>query len=123
VSWSKDLQRLTNKGRHDMAALAKALKVEAFSGIVLDTRVDTGRLRGNWQIQENTPATGEIERLDKTGETVTREVAEKASAKGLTYFVNNLPYAVVYEEEDGMVKSNLARIKANVKRLARKVKG
>jgi hypothetical protein len=89
---------------------------------VSDTRVNTGRLRGNWQIQENTPATGEIDRLDKSGATVTREIEQKSTPDGLTYLANNLPYAAVYEEKDGMVQRNVERAKANIKFMADKLR-
>lgn len=123
MSWAADLQRLTTKGGKDLGQLCKAIKVELFSGIVSDTRVDTGRLRANWQIQENSPAGGELERLDKSGAIVTSEVEKKSTPDGLTYFTNNLPYAQVYEEKDAMVARNVIRVKQNIKDMAAKVKG
>lgn len=123
MSWADDLNRLTSKGQNDLGELCKAVKVEIFSGIVADTRVDTGRLRGNWQIQENAPAPGELERTDKNGAIVNSEIEKRSTSEGLTYFVNNLPYAKVYEEIDAMVARNIARVKANVSDMARKVKG
>lgn len=123
MSWAADLQKLTTKGQKDLGQLCKAIKVELFSGVVEETRVDTGRLRGNWQIQENAPASGQLERTDKNGTIVMKEIADKSSADGLTFFVNNLPYAKVYEEKDAMVGRNVARVKQNVENMARKVKG
>lgn len=123
MSWSDDLLTLTTKGQKDLGELAKAIKINIFSGVVRDTRVDTGRLRGNWQIQENSPAGGTIERLDKSGETVQKDIKERSTKAGLTYFTNNLPYAKVYEEKDAMVARNIARVKNNVAKMAREIKG
>jgi hypothetical protein len=135
MSWTDDLQKLCTKGGHDLGELAKAIKIEAFSGIVSDTRVADpstwknpvpgyvgGRLRGNWQIQENTQASGELERTDPSGAAVTSEVNAKSTEDGLTYFVNNLPYAAVYEEKDGMVQRNVERVKAGIKLMADKLR-
>jgi len=123
MSWADDLAKLTTKGGSDLGELAQAIKIELFSGVVLDTRVDTGRLRGNWSIQENTPALGVLDREDKSGQMVLQEVAAESTPSGLTYFTNNLPYAEVYEEKDAMVTTNVIRIKANVAKMAREIKG
>ena len=123
MSWAKDLERLTTKGGHDLGELMQAVKIETFSGIVSDTRVATGRLKGNWQIQENSPASGELDRTDKSGAIVNSEIIARATENGKTYFVNNLPYAVVFEEKDGMIRRNIARIKQNIKNMAKKIKG
>lgn len=122
MDWAEDLDKICKKGGEDIGEFAKALKIEIFSGIVSDTRVDTGRLRGNWQIQENSPATGELDRLDKSGSIVLAEIEKGATEDGLTYFVNNLPYAKVWEENDAMVGRNVARVRQNVKEIASKIK-
>jgi hypothetical protein len=137
MSWSKDLERLTTKGGHDLGTLAKAVKIEMFSGITRDTRVGDaafwkskppeeyvgGRLRGNWQIQESSPASGELDRIDKTGDKVKAEILKGATKNGKTFFVNNLPYAKIFEEKDAMVRKNVIRVMQNVKSMAKKIKG
>lgn len=122
MSWASDLKKLCDEGGHNLGELARAVKIETFSGIVSDTRVDTGRLRGNWQIQDNEAPTGELDRTDKSGATVNSEIERGASEDGLTFFVNNLPYAEVYEEEDAMVGRNASRMKQNVKKMADKLR-
>ena len=126
--WSNDLKKLTTKGGHDLGELMQAVKIDMFSGVVEDTRVKSGRLKGNWQIQENSPANGELEAKDDTPKGTLSSVSEQkiingSTADGKTYFVNNLPYAVVFEEKDGMVRRNIARVKQNIKSMARKIKG
>lgn len=122
MSWAEHIKRLTDKGGKDLGKLCKAIKIELFSGVVADTRVDTGRLRGNWQIQEGTAAKGEVDTLDPTGSAVTADINSKSSEDGVTYFTNNLPYAKVYEEKDAMVARNVVRVLANIKQMADDIK-
>lgn len=122
MSWANDIRRLAKKGGHDLGELCRATKVELFSGVTADTRVDTGRLRGNWQTQEGRKPSGAIERTDKTGASVNAEINATASKDGVTYFVNNLPYAKKWEEEDAMVGRNVARVRQIVRALAAKIR-
>lgn len=127
MTWASDLKRLTEKGKHDLGELAMGIKIELFSGVVADTRVDTGLLRGNWQIQENTPATGSLEVEDKTPQGGVpahqeQEIIAGATPEGLTWFTNNLPYAAVWEERDAMVGRNVARVRQNVKKMAEEIR-
>ncbi len=121
MSWAADLKMLAAKGVDDLETLAQGVKIEIFSGVVMDTRVDTGRLRGNWNIQESTPDLSTSESIDKSGDKGLKKAA-KATPDGLTYFTNNLPYAKVYEDEDAMVALNVARVERNVKEQARKLR-
>lgn len=59
---------------------------EADSRIMQRTPVDTGRLRGNWQLTEGAPATGVLE-LGTSGNNIPQPGAR------VLYLVNNLPYA------------------------------
>lgn len=136
ADWSAQLEKLAKQGERDLGELCKAVKIELFSGIVSDTRVGDpstwqsapppgytgGRLRGNWQIQENTPASGELERIDKDGSVVQAEIESKSSSDGTTYFVNNLPYAKTYEEKDAMIGRNVTRVGQILKRKVREIK-
>ena len=123
MSWANDLNRLTTKGGKDLGKLVRTIKLSVFTGIVKETRVDTGRLKGNWQISENSPASGDLSRLDPNGSAAISDINAGVNENGLTYLTNNLPYAAVYEEKDAMVARNVARVKANIKAMAKKVKG
>lgn len=136
MSWADDLNRLTKKGGEDLGELSKAIKIAMFSSVVLRTRVGDpthwkspapkdyvgGRLRGNWQIQENSPAKGELERIDKNGDAVMAEINAKSTERGNTFFVNNLPYAKKYEELDAMVATSISKVKNNIAKMARDIK-
>lgn len=114
MDWSDHLNRLCDEGRENLGDVCRAVKIELFSGVVLDTRVDTGRLRGNWQISEKSPALGDIDTTDRSGSKTINEITQYASPDGVTYLVNNLPYAAVWEERDAMVGRNIARIEQNL---------
>jgi hypothetical protein len=66
--------------------------------VVLATPVDTGRARGNWQMEVNTPFVGETGRLSTSGqESIEQAKAKAAQYKGGTphaalYITNNVPY-------------------------------
>ena len=98
---------------------ARAIKITTFTGTVRDTRVDTGRLRGNWQTSTGSPATTETSRLDPSGTAATAEVQATVKGDTVDYITNNLPYAEVWEEKDGMIARNVARIDRNIRRAIR----
>ena len=67
MSFESDMRKIAAKIGGNTEQLGRAVKIELFSGVIRDTRVDTGRLRGNWQTSESAPKTGELDRLDKEG--------------------------------------------------------
>ena len=81
-------------------AVLRKLSLQLFSAVVLRTPVDTGMLRGNWQVGIGSMPTGTVANPDKTGGRVLQEIASKtAKAEWGTsiFLVNNLPYASVVE--------------------------
>lgn len=100
----------------DIDKAVRAIKISLFNGVIRDTRVDTGRLRGNWQTTTGSPAAGSVERLDPSGGAAQSEVARNVTADGIDFLSNNLPYAEVWEERDGMIARNVARIERIAKK-------
>lgn len=98
---------------------ARAVKISMFNQVINDTRVDTGRLRGNWQTTVGREATGTLERLDPTGSQAQAEVAATVQPDTVDYLTNNLPYAEVWEQRDGMVARAVARLERTVRQVAR----
>jgi len=123
MSWAADLNRLADKGKHDLGELAKAVKIQLFGQVTRLTRVDTGRLRGNWQVNENAPSGKPIDRLDPSGNAVMSEIKSKASENGKTYLTNHLPYAKVYEEKDAMVGRSVVLVRKAVKDEIKRLRG
>jgi hypothetical protein len=108
----------------DIEQLGKAVKLEVFRRVVINTRVDTGRLKGNWQITSDNPASDEVDKFDQTpgGEAAIDfflNADQTIEGIGLTYLTNNLPYAEVWEERDGMVISAVSDLKRIVRDAAR----
>lgn len=116
-------------GKAAKAALEKADKerraicVELFKSVVMDTPVDTGRLRGNWQLTINSPNYSEIERTEKNwSAVVAQETQDLGRLVDTVHMTNNLPYAHAIEyghskqkAPAGMVRKNVARIKSLIR--------
>lgn len=127
MSWADDLQKIADVGGVDMGEFAAKLKYEVFSDIVKRTRVDTGRLRANWQIADGYAPKGVLARKSSLPEGTApnyqfMEILEGSTEEGVTYFVNNLPYAGVYEEKDAMVGGAVAGLTARVRIIANQIK-
>lgn len=121
MSFEADMRRIAAKIDASAEQLGRAVKLELFKGTIQDTRVDTGRLRGNWQTSEEAPILAQIDRLDPQGSAAIAEAQSVVQGVSLTYMTNNLPYASVYEEKDAMVAKNVARIKRNIAKKAREL--
>lgn len=100
------------------------------TGIILDTPVDSGLLRGNWQAAPHTPPAGIQSLKDPSGiaaiAALSRAVAMLQPGDVL-FLVNNLPYAEAVEygrhsrqAPAGMVRVNTAQWDRIVGEAARK---
>ena len=138
MSFSSDVHRIAKDMGVRAETLAEASVVELFTSVIRDTPVDEGRLRGNWQTTENSPATGELDRMDDKNEggAVEYEVNLNVNGVGTFYLTNNLPYAQRVEfggyssgpnttsgfsnkAPRGMVRKNAKRINQIVRKKAR----
>lgn len=119
MSFAVDISAFAKQANATLDEAARAIKVELFSSVIRDTRVDTGRLRGNWQTTTGSPANGELERLDPSGTAAIADVRKGVQGDTIDYLTNNLPYAEVLEERDGMIDKNLARINQIVRSAAK----
>lgn len=119
AKWSKDAAK-------EMADLHKAIIIELFTSVILDTPVLEGRLRGNWLITAKDPASGTVDIVDPSGGATTQSVESFVRALDGTedfdvYLTNNLPYAYRIEYDgwsgkapEGMVRKNFIRISQNL---------
>ncbi|EFP3678738.1 HK97 gp10 family phage protein [Salmonella enterica] len=83
-----------------LSGAVKKITIDFFSGVIRDTPVDTGRLRGNWQCTTDVPASGELDVTDKQGQQTINnmvQAVDAASRDFVAYLTNNLPYAPVAE--------------------------
>ncbi len=104
---------------------SRAVKIKLFQSIIMDTRVDTGRMRGNWQISTGSPILTETSNLDKlsigqTGGKAYNDVPNGVTS-GVDYLSNNVPYVAHWEQHDGMVAKNIIRVNRNAKKMLRDV--
>jgi len=122
-----DIERFAKALKQDLDTVTRAVIVELFNGIIRDTRVDTGRLRGNWQVSLDNPVTTQTDRLDTVpqgspGGSAQADVLATVQAGRVNWLSNNLPYAEVWEERDGMARRNIARLERTVEQEARRVR-
>ncbi|MGI0119689.1 hypothetical protein [Zooshikella sp. RANM57] len=121
MSFSSDLNLFANSSIGAVERITNAIKLELFSGVILDTPVDTGRARGNWQTSTGYPATSTVERLGANA-SLNEMRNNLGGLDSATYLVNNLPYAVALEfghsgqAPSGMVRKNFARINQIIQR-------
>lgn len=129
VSFSVSTAKWAEDQTMDMEELNKAIILELFTSVILDTPVLEGRLRGNWIISSDDPADGTVDIQDPSGNKTTRRVKNFLSKLDAgknfdVYLTNNLPYAFRIEFDgysktkapEGMVRKNLIRITNNLAR-------
>ncbi len=126
--FSADVTKWGNKALEEFNELRKAVVLELFSSVILDTPVAEGRLRGNWQVA-STVLKGELKVIDPDGRETIIKVedhlkGEKLTEDNVTYLTNNLPYAYRIEYDgwshtkapEGMVRKNFVRVSNNLRR-------
>lgn len=135
MSFSSDINKFALKVESRSEKVFRGTVLGLFSSIIKRTPVDTGRLRGNWQLTINKPAYGELDVADKTGAkalaTGTTN-SKKIKLKDSVYLTNNMPYAGVIEDgrtdssgslqaPQGMVKVTVTEYQRIVSANAKKV--
>jgi len=91
--------------------------LDLFSKVVMDTPVDKGHLRGNWQVSIGSPDNSEIEGVDKGGqETISRanRVLFDDQTSHPVYIQNNVPYAEKIEYGGSPVKAPRGMLRRNL---------
>lgn len=129
MSFGSDMGKFCREAIVKTDEQRRTITLSTLNGIINDTPVLNGFLRGAWQTTETTPATSVISRPDKAGGAPRSEMLNVlVGTKGrdcVLYFVNNMPYAYEIEFEgksrkapDGMVRKNIARVNSIVARVA-----
>lgn len=136
-TFARDLERFAKKTKLTVDQVHRGVVLELFSSVVRDTPVDTGRARANWLPAANTARTETVEWPEQGAKAMatTRTLAEienvarDAKAGDVTIMTNNLPYIGRLEEgsstqaPQGMVRRNVDRVRANLKRIINKARG
>lgn len=110
MSFERDVAAFAKQAGLNLGQAARAIKIEIFSDCIRNTRVDRGRLRGNWQTTTGAPASSATERLDPSGAQAISDVRAKVSDFGVDYLTNNLPYAAIWDQRDGIRSRAIARL-------------
>lgn len=120
MSFSAQIGNYSDTTKKSLQNVRRGVTIKLFSAVILDTPVDTGRLRGNWQMTEEVPASGNLDTTDKSGgTTVQKSTAGIVATTGNNpvFLTNNLAYAERIEFEgwshtkapQGMVRKNVVR--------------
>lgn len=124
--FTADLRKFAERTKKSLDETCRGVAIKWFSGTVMSTPVDTGRLRGNWLVSTSAPVISELARFDKTGGIVQGEIVQSVQGSGsINYLCNNLPYAEGIEygrsnqAPEGMVRINFARIRTIIEEVAR----
>jgi hypothetical protein len=115
MSFESQLTAFVSGTEKKVERTVRAVKLELFRSVILDTPVDTGRARGNWQATLDSPATEETEN-ESMSVALAGVAANLGKVNDVSFLANNLPY--IEELEDGsskqapagMVRRNMARV-------------
>lgn len=129
-NFTLDMKAFAKRVGDDAEVLVKTICIDLLKDIVLNTPVDSGRARANWQCSVNTPISGQLSFSADTGSGITapresaasgdailRGQAVAAHAAGNVFWIsNNLPYIYRLEFEgwskqapNGMVRLAIDR--------------
>jgi len=127
-SFSADISKFITHAGSNIDQAVRQTVVLASQGVVMNTPVDTGRLRANWQYGQVVP-TGEVIAVDTSGAATIAKIAGQVTslkAGGECWIVNNLPYAgeIEYGHSSvkaprGMVRITLANLPAAIEAYVR----
>lgn len=100
MSFQDDLNRAKVNILNNMAKTVRGGAIQAFNTIIIESPVDTGRFRGNWQCSLNYPVLTTLFDDVKGSISTTENVSAKTQGYTLDdvmYLTNNLPYAEALE--------------------------
>lgn len=118
-SFNAALTKATKKIDGDIQKFIKKVCLETFKRFIMRTAIVTGRARGNWQIEINRAAMGEVD------ESLWDQVFEKGAAKlaqippfSVVHITNNVEYIYYLEyvrrsrqHPEGMVEITLVEMR------------
>jgi|TARA_R110000744_G_scaffold125657_1_gene231325 hypothetical protein len=111
VSFGSDLRAITDARKLDLNKASRGVTLRVFDAVLRDTRVDKGRLRGNWNVAVDAVDYSTSEELDnRPGAALASGERAKVEAFKLNVLSNSLPYAAIWETRDGMVAKAVADI-------------
>jgi len=130
-TFASQLKAFDIKTQNKIAMVVQRTGLRMLAKVVTRSPVDTGRFRGNWQLQLNEIPQGVVETLDKDGGPTISEGENELAGLALgdsIYIVNNLPYAQKLENghsqqaPTGMVAITVAEFSGIVDEAAQSVR-
>ena len=129
-SFADQLRVFEAKTLDKMGRAARKITLDAFSGCIMMSPVDSGRFRGNWQTAVGSAPSGTVELLDPSGNTVIAQAAGAVAGMQIgdvIYMANNLPYAQRLEDgysqraPNGMVRLTVQRFQPIAEAVIRQI--
>lgn len=128
MSFSLQLRKFNQETKERVERNRRQILFEVFRGIVMDTPVLEGTLRGNWQLSSGSPTLSQLDIRSQSA--VLNEIDQvlRGSRFGDTVWLsNNLPYAYAIEfygwshtkAPQGMVRKNVMRVNQIAQAVAR----
>jgi len=117
------MEAAAKKVAGDEIKFYQSVCLEVFIRIIMRTPVDTGRARGNWQIEINQMAEGTVEEYSKEDDDLTVILKQDSKLSSIQAFsvvhiTNNVEYVYYLEYEkrssqhpEGMVEVTVAEMK------------
>ena len=109
----------TKRVERRLRVTVRKLGAQVLRDVVLTTRVKSGRMRGNWQVTQNTPASDEVFGPFQKGGGATiamgMDELQHVKAFGTIWISNNVPYIEIYEDKDHMADDAVTRAVAQFK--------
>jgi len=122
MTFAADMQAISKRIDATLEEFGRAVKIAAFSQVIDNTRVDTGRMKGNWLLTENRPASMQFTSVDPSGSRTKADIRGNAMGISDSYLTNNLPYAPIWDEKDAIRARVLVNIQRNIRNAARAAK-
>lgn len=100
AEFNATIDKFTASVPEKVSILHRKVVMQALTGVVLKTPVDTGRARGNWQVSIGQPINEVFEGTDKIGNaTIERgfSIASNIAPYEIVYISNNIYYIIYLE--------------------------
>jgi hypothetical protein len=128
MSFSLDVSQWVQQTKEHVVDVRRQILLRLFRDVVMDTPVDEGTLRSNWQTNAVNPLTGPLsERALSEVFSEMESVLSGARLEDDIFLTNNLPYAYPIEflgwshtkAPQGMVRKNVIRLTQIAQAVAR----
>ncbi|AKJ28838.1 HK97 gp10 family phage protein [Caldimonas brevitalea] len=91
--WSIPIDRLAESAKGDIETVTRKVTLDLFARVVQRSPVDTGRFKGNWNVNFGAPDTSTTEVAHASRGDAEARKALSLPVGGTVYLTNSLPYA------------------------------